>query len=814
VRFTSNVVVLAAIGLFCLSIGTPTWVLGATPSVVHGGDALLTAHQHSALAALAREDQDAEHADGDDGESSEAAPVSLPPAEAADGRAYRVSQLQFRYVHSLMELPSPDYIKQWEVELGRVADGYVAPRDGVPTERITLGGIGREGDTHLYESAVTVIIDEVQTELVKTIGAEVFVALDESHVDPLTGRDTRRRRDGALAIKIEYTGPTRLIDGFELRYLRPDIGGRPGIRELLNVDVTLYWTDEHGYVAWRPGLEPVSMTLAEMNQMRGQRFADSALQEILVAVRNALTDSGLMAVRTVTNPADQEAALAANNDPQVLPIVIVTGVVNEIRTLASGDRFDDPDERLNNPKHRRILERSPVQPADPNRQLLRREELDNYIFRLGRHPGRRVDVAIAPGEPERVEMRDGDEARTATVPTISLDYIVTENKPLLFYVQGSNTGTPNTGRWRQRFGLFHNQLTNNDDILNIDYSTASFSDSHAVTGFYEAPVLDSEFVRWRVNGMWNQFDASDVGFAQLRFTGESWSVGGEVAFNVLQDRQFFLDLVGGARYLDVEVENFFFGIPIVQGDQDFLIPYGGVRMERVTEESSFRADLMFEANIADATSVDETELNSLGRLFPDRSWQLLRWDSSLSFFLEPLLNRESWADISTPESSTLAHEIALNFRGQYAFDNRLIPQISHVAGGMFTVRGYPESVVAGDTVLMGTAEYRFHLPRAFAPKEEVGGLFGQPFRYAPQQLYGRADWDLTFRGFVDVAHVMNHDKLSFESDHTLIGTGVGVEFQLLRNLNIRVDWGFALKDIEGRVDSGDERVHFAGTLLF
>lgn len=809
-KITSNVVVLVAAGSFsfCLSLGASGTSFASSPPITQSGAMHLSEHLHLAVGVMPREE------DEDAAEMIEEPEVMLPPATAEDGRGYPVSALDFKYVHNLMELPSAGFIKEWEVELGMVADGYVAPRAGVPLERIALGRIGRDREVNLYTTAAQLIVEELRTEIQNLIQADVFVALNDEHVDPLTGHDLRTGRNRSLGFKIEYTGPTRLIDGFELMYLRPDVGGQPGIRELLNVEVSLVPTAEHGYVAWRPGMTPVSMTIGEINQMRTQRFADSGLQEVLVAVRDALTDRGLMAVRTVTNPVVQEAALEANDDPQYMPIVIVTGVVNEIRTLASGDRFRDPDDRLNNPRHRRILERSPVQPGDVNRQLLLREELDNYIYRLGRHPGRRVDVAIAPGQPEQVEIREAGEVRVATVPTISLDYIVTENKPLLFYVQGSNTGTSNTGRWRQRFGLFHNQLTNNDDILNIDYNTASFSDSHAVTGSYEAPFFDSERVRWRLNGMWNEFDASEVGFARLRFTGESWSIGGELAFNVYQDRQFFLDLVGGARYLDVEVENFFFGIPIVQGSQDFVIPYGGVRLERVTEESMLRAAVMFEANIADATDVDRAQMNALGRLFPDRSWQLIRWDSSFSFFLEPLLNREAWEDIGTPESSTLAHEIALSFRGQYAFDNRLIPQMSSVAGGMFTVRGYPESIVAGDTVLMGTAEYRFHLPRAFAPQEEVGDLLGQPFRYAPQQLYGRADWDLTFRGFVDFARVINHNKLSFESDHTLIGTGVGVEFQLLRNLNVRVDWGFALKGIEGRVSSGSERVHFAGTLLF
>lgn len=775
VKLTRNVIVLPATGLLCLSL--------AVPSVTNAS-------------------------------SSTPDEVALPAATAGDGVAYPVDALQFRYVHSLVELPSSDRIKEWTVNLGVVADGYVAPREGVPTEQIALGDIGANRTVHLYSSAADLIADEVQTEIQNRINAEVFVALSDEHVDPATGNDLRSRRDRSLAFKIEYTGPTRLIDGFELLYLRPDVAGQPSLSELRNVEVSLVPTEEHGYVAWRPSMTPVRVTIGELNEMPTQRFADSGLQQVLIAVRNALTDRGLMAVRTVTNPAVQEAALEANNDPQTLPIVIVTGVVSEIRTLASGDRIREPGERLNHRHHRRVLERSPVQPGVPGKQLLQREDLDNYIFRLGRHPGRRVDVAIAPGAPEEVDIQDNDVTRTATVPTISLDYIVTENKPLLFYVQGSNTGTANTGRWRQRFGLFHNQLTNNDDILNIDYSTAGFSDTHTVNASYEAPFFDSERIRWRVAGMWSDFDASDVGFALLRFTGTSWSVSGELAFNVYQDRQFFLDLVGGVRYLNVEVENFFFNIPITRGKEDFFIPYGGVRVEKVTERDTLRGSVIFEANVQDVTSIDTAQLNALGRLFPDRSWQLLRWDTGYSFFLEPILNREAWEDMTTPESSTLAHEIALSFRGQYAFGNRLIPQISSVAGGMFTVRGYPEAVVAGDTVLMGTAEYRFHLPRAFAPQEETGDLFGQPFRFAPQQLYGRADWDLTLRGFIDVARVISHDKLAFEDDHTLVGAGVGVEFQLWRNLNVRVDWGFALKGVEGRVSSGSERVHFAGTLLF
>jgi hemolysin activation/secretion protein len=807
VNLTTHFIGLAATTVVGLTLCVPeaSGSYGAAPSCGASAAVRLSTIHHAGLP------DDAE-AIGEDDEAATAEAVQEPPRPGAtdeDGRGYRTSELRFHYVHGLVELPSPDRIREWTVDLGVVANGYVAPRDGVPTQSVVLGEVGSDRTLqYVYASAANHIASEVRNRIEAHIGgAAVFVALHDQDVDPATGRDIRRSRQHRLRFMIEYTGPTRLVDGFELMYLRPELHGQPSIETLLRVEVPLVPTDEHGYVAWRPGVTPVRVTIGELNELPTQRFADSGLQQVLIAVRDALTDRGLMAVRTVTNPRVQQAASEIDGEPQVFPITIVTGVVSEIRTLASGDRIKDPAERLNHRHHRRILRDSPVQPGVPGRQLLNRDELDNYIFRLGRHPGRRVDVAVAPGELERDE-----EGRT--VPTISLDYIVTENKPLLLYVQGSNTGTRNTGRWRQRFGLFHNQVTNNDDILNVDYSTANFSDTHTVTGSYEARFFGLDRVRWRVHGMWNDFDASDVGFAALRFTGESWSVGGELAFNIYQDRQFFLDVVAGARYLNVEVRNFFFQIPITEADEDFLIPYGGIRMEKITERDIFRASVMFEGNVADATNVDGTQMSGLGRLFPDRDWLLLRWDTGYSFFLEPLFNRAAWEDVTTPETSTLAHEIALGARGQYAFGNRLIPQISMVAGGMFTVRGYPESVVAGDTVTIGTAEYRFHLPRAFAPQEEAADLFGQPFRVAPQQLYGRADWDLTFRAFVDAAYVHSHRRLAFENNETLIGAGVGVELQLLRNLNVRLDWGFALKRLDDRVSSGSNRLHFAGTLLF
>lgn len=724
--------------------------------------------------------------------------VSVHAAQHSAERTYEASGVTFRYVHDLGALPSRERLADIEVRL-RLVDGVLmTPSDDEPGEAVRLGSIGEDEPVAVSSAALRRMAREIADYFAgPALGLNVFVASDPDFIDPLTGRDRRARGETRLGFKIEYTGPTHEITDFPLEYAFPDVEGQPSLDDLKRaVTVELIPTDRFGYVVWRPGRDSERMTLAEIADRPAMRFSAAAVQEVLQATRDYLTERGYLGI--FVSP-DGQALDRATREPAAVGLVIVTGVVTEMRTLAAGDRIPEGPERENHPKHQRILDRSPVQPLSPGEDLMRRQTLDEYVYRLSRHPGRRVDIGIAPAEREL---------------TYSLDYIVSESKPLLLYAQVANTGTKQTSRWQQRFGLFHTQLTNNDDILSVDYLTTGFDDVHSVNASYEAPLFRSDRLRWKVFGNYGEFTASDVGFPALEFTGRNWGVGGELIWNVYQRDQYFLDLVGGLRYMDVKVENFFSGFAFSRGSQDFLIPYAGVRSEKITRESSFRFSGIFEWNIPGATSVDRQELESLGRVDPDRDWLVFRWDLLKTFYLEPIVNRAAWEDVSTPESSTLAHEIALGFRGQYAFDNRLIPQEENAVGGLYTVRGYPESVTAGDTVLIGTGEYRFHIPRVFQPELEPGEFLGQSFRWSPQYAYGQTDWDLILRGFVDVARVLNSERLGFETNDTLVGAGIGLEFQYKRNLNVRVDWGHALKSLDDRVRSGSNRVHFVATLIF
>jgi hemolysin activation/secretion protein len=144
-----------------------------------------------------------------------------------------------------------------------------------------------------------------------------------------------------------------------------------------------------------------------------------------------------------------------------------------------------------------------------------------------------------------------------------------------------------------------------------------------------------------------------------------------------------------------------------------------------------------------------------------------------------------------------------------------------VIGGLFSVRGYPQSAAVGDTVVIASAEYRFHLPRSLP-------VSGQPlklprvgrFRVAPQQVYGRPDWDLILRGFVDGGYtIRNPSSLApLESNETLFSAGIGLELRIRHNLTIRVDWARALSSLSSSasepVSKGNNEFHFLFSLVY
>jgi len=623
----------------------------------------------------------------------------------------------------------------------------------------------------------------------------------------------------AAAPAAEGASETYLVGKIVLKYHRETIG-QPSLDSLSDVQVALSKQADGSYDAPIENSDQnVAITIGQGFEPAA-RLRPGAIREIAKRINSVMNeDFGI--IGTLVTPSETSLRSVggtsyedARGGDTTLVMEVWTATIQQVRTIGSGPRLSDADQRIDSELHTRIMQRSPVKTGD----IIDGDALRGYVNRLNRQPGRRVDVALGPAlAPERADDTEGktESRRDEAV----LDYLITENKPWYLYAQVSNTGTRETNEWRQRIGFTHNQVTNSDDIFRLDYLTANFADTNAILASYERPVWGDR-LRGRIFGQASEFTASDVGALRQKFTGESWQAGGELIFNVAQFENVFIDLIGGARWLNTHVKNQITSGFAIRGTENFFIPYGGARLVRDTAFSSSSAAVTLEQSVS-AISGSENDLASsqikrLGRLNPNNDWTLLKWDAEQSFYLEPLLN--GWgADVS----KTLAHELAFSVRGQYAFGARLIPTESSTVGGLYTVRGYRESLTSGDSTIVGSAEYRFHLPRMFgvsdAGDSDLPTLFGKPFRERPAGEYGRPDWDLVFRAFFDAGATDVSDKTGIEANHTLMSTGLGVDFQIRNNITLRLDWGVPLttvENIDDPINSGESRLHFVATFVY
>ncbi|MAG31091.1 MAG: hypothetical protein CL908_09405 [Deltaproteobacteria bacterium] len=638
----------------------------------------------------------------------------------------------------------------------------------------------------------------------------------------------------------EDSGPKAFrVGALELEYAdkHPD---HPPLAALVPVRVELTQS-EGGWTAPREGgsSEPLSIGGPDSAPIL---LEASGLAQVLRTLVVKLHEAGLYGVdvRPASRDIDPESERDLRSpERSTLALVIRVGRVHQIRTIAVGDRIKN-DWNIDNALHARIRERSPLQPVgvadEDSTDLLDRRKLEDYLFRLNRHSGRHVEAALSPAE------EPGG---------VVLDYRVGEAKPWYAFAQTTNTGTRRTNLWQTRLGITHRQLSNRDDILSVEYLNAGFDDVNGLNARYQAPFFgrarpdwmnrqkgDPDWIdwlprekipwwgvdrlRWEVEFGWGRAStgrASDVpGLANDKVRSQDFRYGGRFVYEIWQYRDFFVDLWGGLRLSSLEVDN---DTNESIGEALLVIPKAGIHAERINQLSTLALDISGQGNIK---HISEGDLDDLGRDATDAKYATLDWNLGYSTFLEPLLFPNAWRDPSSEQTSTLAHEISLGFRGQYAFDYRLIPQVSRTIGGLYSVRGYDQSVGVGDTVLIGSFEYRFHLPRALPVTREPMRLplIGD-FRAAPQQVYGRPDWDLVLRAFVDVGRSIRNDQSDASSgireyNQTLVGVGLGADLTIRSNLRAQIDWATALNDTNQNIarptEVGDNEIHVLFSILY
>jgi len=643
-----------------------------------------------------------------------------------------------------------------------------------------------------------------------------------------------------LLIPEDLARPIFPVGSLELSYAseHPD---QPPLSQLLPIEVELFET-EIGWAAPRAG-EPNTLISVGGPESETVRLEASGLARVLRTIVAALHTDGLYGVdvRPSANDIDLERERDLRpSDRTALAVIVSVGRIKRTRTIAVGDRIKS-DWKINNEVHANILVDSPLQATGAGdgagSDLLDRRKLEDYLFRLNRHSGRRVEAALSP------DTEPGG---------IVLDYRVLESKPWYAYAQVTNTGTRRTNPWQTRLGFTHRQFTDNDDTLTIEYLNAGGDDVNSIRTRYQAPFFRPERpswmnrrkgdpawldwiprddipwwgldrLRWEVDFGWakSRADRSTTlqGLANDVVTSSGFQYGGRFIYEAWQYRDFFVDIWTGLRLRDVSVRNQQAGDSTA--DALFVIPKIGVHAERINQLSTLGLDISFQGSVSD---ISEQDLDGLGRDGTDEHYAIMDFNLGYSAFLEPILFPEAWRDPSSERSSTLAHELAIGVRGQYAFDYRLVPQASLTIGGLYSVRGYDQSAAVGDTIIIGSIEYRFHLPRALpVDREPLRIPYIGDFRSAPQQIYGRPDWDLILRGFLDVGRSIRNEGSGNQAgpeefNQTLVGIGVGAELQIKSNFRARVDWATALKSTSGNIsnstDLWDNEIYVLFSVLY
>ncbi len=590
----------------------------------------------------------------------------------------------------------------------------------------------------------------------------------------------------------------------------PHIAGQPPPTLLLNAPIKLAKLPSGYATPWamlgsakritRPGVPLVVTDIQRLNAGGTKQIHASAINAIEQQLVAFLNHKGIAGVWITVSPKQfrDNRSIRQSGDTG-LDLIIHTTAVSAVQTIAEGGRFTGQKTAVNNPELSWIQADSPLQPASApatasSESLLNRRALDNYIDALDRQPGRQVSAAISP---------------SAVPGEVALKYLVHQSNPWTAYFQLANTGTPQTNIWRETYGFTDTELTGNDDILSINYSTAGFTRENDVNASYSIPIMNPDRLRFRVYAGYDSFSSADVGFPGNSFNGDQSNIGGEFILNLFQHRRLFIDGIVGLKYQHIFVDNTLLGIT---STGDFIQPYIGLHAERYTPTNQFTADATV---LVSRTSDSEVTLEDLGRPNVERDPTIFQGDVSDAFYLEPLLEPSAYA----AGKSTLANQIVISAQGQGAFNQRLIPESEAIAGGLYTVRGYPEAATAGDSVGIETLEYRLHIPRLFPVNPKPPMVFGSPFRFAPQQPYGNPDWDLILKSFLDVGEVINSQRLSYEQNPILVGTGVGAELDLKRNISLQVDWGIALNSIGtvadgNRVTAGSSQFNFVFTFSY
>lgn len=405
------------------------------------------------------------------------------------------------------------------------------------------------------------------------------------------------------------------------------------------------------------------------------------------------------------------------------------------------------------------------------------------LFDMNANPDLTISTKLKP------TIRDGRRV-------IDAELLVEDNWPIHGSVEWSNTGTDDTGDYRLRSTLQHNNLTKHGDVLTLEWLTdPDSSDINAYSGSYFLP-LNADW-SFNIFGGYSESDLDEV-LPELDVRGEGWFVGAQVTRRLIEDADKRIQLSLGWLYQQITEDDDLGGFDLPEREVNVSMPmltlgYASRRFDNYNGRNYFSNTILVSSDSHFGASDSDEFVRGDGSFVIDR-FQFARYQRLFS-----------------GEDAPGKWSLFIKVEGQIASD-AVDPSMQKSIGGANSVRGYVEHEISGDDAVVASFELRTPLLQNFIPtltkSEEYLALNPDAWQRHRLQFLVFCDY-----GWVKVDDSEFDDAGDgSESETSLMSVGAGLRLGLTKYSQMRLDWGFPIEPSEEKRDGG--RGHFAVQLQF
>ena len=379
---------------------------------------------------------------------------------------------------------------------------------------------------------------------------------------------------------------------------------------------------------------------------------------------------------------------------------------------------------------------------------------------------------------------------------VDLDFYVEDEPPMHAVLELKNTGTEKTDDFRLALKMQHLNLTQNYDALTVAIPVSlDFETTRAISGSYIRPLDIGKGAGISLFGGYSELQVDEV-IEGIDVAGDGIFFGPRYFQHLVKNDNHVINAVAGLFYRQINDEITQEDSTIEDTTIDVLplslgLTYSSVQPDALNGRTFASGLLSY--NIGDGIGLTDAEDIDIQRAGADPDYWMAQAGVSRiwSMFGKP-----------DPDSGERVGDWYLynNIDVQWTED-ALIPGDQKTLGGFETVRGYSERVAAADRGGYFRNEFRTPIYRGFLTR-----LLNRKATFAERQKRP-ADY-LQLVAFFDAGYIENTlDQPDVPDSYTMASVGGGIRLAFGQFSQIKVDYGYPLKDIEDESDNG--RVHIA-----